>query len=318
MQLDDGHPDSDEEDELPIQADTTSMLLGPQDHAQMLAEVKGMHYETPSKVATTRPTRAKANAEIQPKKVNVRASEQNWTYDRDSSPIEDIAPRQPSQDPNLPAYRRHAKEVLDEYQQEQIQSQRRSEDEARTPAAKVPASLEASDEDIPTGPSLARQSQRKRALNEVDYDPDKFATMVYADLDKVAFSTDPRAPPPDPAIGPGGHSMTLEQRLANLTRMQPEDQKALFRSLGDTENEQTGQWFVQQFGDSLKGLMQTRVERRKVALKYELEARKRQKEVEVKAADIDEELRALRQGGGELIKGRGSPAPKAPAAATMQ
>ena len=142
----------------------------------------------------------------------------------------------------------------------------------------------------------------KRSHADIDYDDEELRGKKYADLDQVPFLADPRAPDASPAMDPNGNPMPLSQRLVNLNKMDPKAQVAVFQSLTDDQNEEVGLWFVQQFQDNLKKLMERRLERRKIALKYELEARKRETEVQAKMQDVDEELKQLRTGGTELIR----------------
>lgn len=149
-----------------------------------------------------------------------------------------------------------------------------------------------------------RSQPLKRAHDEIDYDVNQLEKMKFSELEAIPFLTNPRATTPQPAVDHNGVPMPLTTRLTNLTKVQPADQASLFHSLDDDENEQVGQWFVQKFQDELKKLMDIRIERRKLALKYEMEVKKRETTVKAKAADVEEELADLRTGGGKLIKGR--------------
>ena len=169
--------------------------------------------------------------------------------------------------------------------------------------SKVSAYHEPSEEEqIPLPEPQLAEGAFKRTHAEIDYDYEDLKTKAFADIDQVAFLTDPRAFEVPQAVDSNGTPMSLPQRLSNLKKMKADDQAALFQSMTDNENEEVGQWFVTQFQDNLKKLMERRLERRKIALKYELEARKRETEVHVKNGDLDEEFKQLRKGGGELIK----------------
>jgi hypothetical protein len=185
----------------------------------------------------------------------------------------------------------------------------------RAPAAKVSASQEVSEDE--QQPLLTPQSQpRKRAFHELDYEIDDLQRMSYADLDEAKFLSDPRKAPASDPVDQNAQVISLSKRLESLGKMNADDQKSLFRSLNDEENEEAGRWFVQKFGEDLKRLMQQRLERRKMALKYEMQVKRRQKAVETKSADIQADLDELKKGGGSLLQGRASPAPKAAGAAT--
>ncbi len=169
--------------------------------------------------------------------------------------------------------------------------------------SKVSAYYEASEEEqVPEPKMQPPEIVTKRSHADIDYDLEELKSKNCAALDQVPFLTDPRAPDAPVVADTNGNLMPLPQRLTRLKMMRPEDQASLFESLTDEDNETVGQWFVQQFQDSLKKLMERRLDRRKLALKFELEARKRETEVQAKTSDVDEELKQLRKGGGELIR----------------
>ena len=180
--------------------------------------------------------------------------------------------------------------------------------QARNPfndVAKVYEANEGSeDERMPDYEGHQQTQPLKRAHDAIDYDDNQLEKMQYSELEAASFLTDPRAAVPRPAVDHNGVPMPLTTRLTNLTKVQPADQASLFHSLDDDENEEVGQWFVQKFQSDLKKLMDIRIERRKLALKYEMEVKKRETTVKAKAADVEEELADLRTGGGKLIKGR--------------
>jgi len=155
------------------------------------------------------------------------------------------------------------------------------------------------EEQSPSAVPLAR-----RYPEELDYDLETLKEMSFNDLDKVPFSTDPRVTPAEPAVDAHGNPVSLSQRLHNLTRMRQDDQRNMFKSQTDAEREETGDWFIEKFTNDMKALMRSRLERRKIALKYEMEVKRRQKAVLIKTAEVDDQLRNLKKGGDELIEGR--------------
>lgn len=169
--------------------------------------------------------------------------------------------------------------------------------------SKVAAYYETSEEEQMPEPKMQpMEVVTKRSHAEIDYDADELRHKKYEELDQVPFLTDPRVPGISDAMDPNGNPMPLPQRLVNLNKMHPKAQATMFQSLTDEDNEVAGQWFVQQFQDNLHKLVERRLERRKIALAYELEARKRETEVQAKMQDVDEELKQLRAGGTELIR----------------
>ncbi|EXJ80804.1 hypothetical protein A1O3_07088 [Capronia epimyces CBS 606.96] len=149
-------------------------------------------------------------------------------------------------------------------------------------------------------PSLKRSHQDC----DLDFDRRTLETKSITDLDAIPFATDPSAAPPEPAVDANGNQMTVSAKLTNLTKMRPEDQRQFFKSQTDEEREQTASWFLDKFRSDMQKLMAVRLERRKTALKFELEVKKHERRVQLKKADVDRELEGLRKGGVELISGR--------------
>ncbi|EHY59006.1 hypothetical protein HRR83_001728 [Exophiala dermatitidis] len=144
--------------------------------------------------------------------------------------------------------------------------------------------------------------------HELDFSPEILSQKTIAELDAIPFTTDPSAPPPESALDANGNPMTLSAKLTNLNKMRPEAQRQLFRSQTDDEREQTAAWFLDKFQQDMQKLMAVRLERRKIALRFELEVKKRERRVQVKKNDVDRDLEGLRKGGVELISGRHTPA----------
>ncbi|KAJ9606891.1 hypothetical protein H2200_008901 [Cladophialophora chaetospira] len=150
-------------------------------------------------------------------------------------------------------------------------------------------------------------TKRPLPTQELDFDQNQLKTKTIAELDAIAFPIDPRLPINSPVLDSNGQTLVLSTKLANLTKMRPEDQATLFRTLDDTEREQTAAWFLDKFRTDMQKLIAVRVERRKIALKYEMEVKKRERQVQVKKGDVEEELVGLKKGGSELVRGK-SPA----------
>ncbi|KAG9780241.1 hypothetical protein KCU88_g3783, partial [Aureobasidium melanogenum] len=168
------------------------------------------------------------------------------------------------------------------------------------------------DNNIAPPSSLSNAAALKRPYpyqeHELDFSPELLSQKTIAELDAIPFTTDPSAPPPEPALDANGNPMTLSAKLTNLNKMRPEAQRQLFKSQTDDEREQTAAWFLDKFQQDMQKLMAVRLERRKIALRFELEVKKRERRVQVKKNDVDRDLEGLRKGGVELISGRHTPA----------
>jgi hypothetical protein len=174
--------------------------------------------------------------------------------------------------------------------------------------SKVPSLLDSSsDEEMPrashNADSPRASKKRPYPVHELDFDAEELQKKTIADLDCIPFSTDPRTPRTPPAVNANGTLLRLSDKLMNLTKMRPEDQVTLFKSLNDDERELTATWFLETFQADTKKLITVRAERRKIALKYETEVKKREKQVQTKKQDVENVLQVLRNGGAELVKG---------------
>ena len=167
---------------------------------------------------------------------------------------------------------------------------------------------ESSDAEEPLPPQMpvSPRPATKRPLptQDLDFDLEDLKIKTMTDLDGIPFTSDPRLPATEPPLDLNGQPLPLPSKLTNLTKMRAEDQTKLFRSLTDTEREQTAEWFLNEFRSDMQKLMEVRVERRKIALKYEMEVKKRERRVQVKKGDVEEELVGLRKGGAELVRGK--------------
>jgi len=107
---------------------------------------------------------------------------------------------------------------------------------------------------------------------------------------------------------PNGFKVVLKNRNVKL----PYQDFAVFavqewRKIGiqaEQRPEETAAWFLERFRDDMQALMRARAERRKVALRFEMLVKMRDRKVVLKTADVQAELDALKKGGGELIAGR--------------
>lgn len=292
--------------------DDTYSGIGDDEDEDFEDQMQRLNSETPSR-ATSYPgvNHQAQNKGKAPVKKTIRLAPHD---ERDSSPLPVIPPdiQQPpaksvsaqaqSQQSSLTRHNEYKQQV------DAIPARQERPIPVRAPhnaVSKVSGYHEASEDEQPIGPKMELDAEaNKRSHAEIDYDPNDLHDKAYAELDEVPFLTDPRGPAIQPAVGVQGPPPSAPQRLAALSQMRPEDQEALFRTLTDEDNEKIGQWFVHKFQDDLKKLMETRLERRKIALKYEAEAKRREKVVQVKIGDVEDELRQLRKGGGDLIQGR--------------
>lgn len=152
--------------------------------------------------------------------------------------------------------------------------------------------------------TTAGQKRSYDESDDLDYDTKDLKDKTLSELQRDPFNKDPRDPSRTPVRDNHGNEMNLSQILDNLSKMTPDAQQEIFRMQTDDEWAQTGQWFVDRFQSHLKELIQTRLERRKVALKFEDRIRRRHKEVQHYQAGVQKELSELQEGGQGLLKDR--------------
>lgn len=143
--------------------------------------------------------------------------------------------------------------------------------------------------------------------NGLDYSLAELKDKKLSALQAEPFPQDPKAPAQSQPTDSVGNEMTLPQILENLSKMSGDTQRETFRTLTDEQWAKTGQWFVDKFQADLKRLMEIRLERRKIAMKYEDMIRRRQRLVEYHEADVKRELHELQTGGKQLVDGRKMP-----------
>ena len=174
------------------------------------------------------------------------------------------------------------------------------DDQARAPLKNI--NLTSSSDNIG---GLNRKRLRE-SDNGLDYNLEQLKNKTLGELQQESFSKSPGEETKS-RVDSNGNEMPLPQLLENLTKIQEEDQRDIFRTQTSEEWSQTGQWFVNKFSEDLKKLMAVRLERRKTALRYEDKVRRRQREVEWAQAGIEKELQELGTGGGELMRNRKAP-----------
>ncbi|KIX02289.1 uncharacterized protein Z518_08228 [Rhinocladiella mackenziei CBS 650.93] len=176
-------------------------------------------------------------------------------------------------------------------------------------SSKVSSCQESSSEEDQPRPADASNTPRTSSKTpyqepDLDFGPEDLKTKTIADLDAIPFTTDPSVPAHEPALDVNGIPMTLSAKLTNLSKMRHEDQCRFFRSLTDSEREETSAWFLENLRSNVEKLTAARLERRKIALNYEMEVKKHENLVKMKKGHVDDELAGLKKGGGELIAGR--------------
>lgn len=128
--------------------------------------------------------------------------------------------------------------------------------------------------------------------------------MAYADLEKEPWET------VDSKKGfqlakPLRDTNSLQEKLEHYTFKEEQDaQVAFFDQLSFEQWEEGGDWFVDRFAELIKEIKNKRMEKKKIAQKYEEEISAREKLVRGKSDHLDREFRDMRVGGEGILRGK--------------
>ena len=138
----------------------------------------------------------------------------------------------------------------------------------------------------------------------LDFDLPVLQSMSWSNLEQHPFSTDPRDPNTKPVHEAPANQLTLQGKLVNMPRMSSPDIRSMFACQTDTEREETGEWFMTQLREMMKQLLDNRVQKRQVSMKFEDEIKRQLAAVEKKEKEVESDLAGLKRGGTELIQDR--------------
>jgi len=143
---------------------------------------------------------------------------------------------------------------------------------------------------------------KKRALDsrlEPDYDDKTLASMQFAKLQKQDFDFDPAKAEALSAEIPQG---TLDEKLRHFVRRDKESQSEFFQKMSVRDWEDSGDWFLERFGEVVNKFKTARKERRAIADRFETEVATRADSVQTKIERIDETLASMKQEGKGLMQ----------------
>lgn len=142
----------------------------------------------------------------------------------------------------------------------------------------------------------------KRRLS-LDYDPATLRTMPYTDLQSQPFDHNPH-PLPSPLSEPL-LSDSLPSKLQHITTLADGHRNTFFSTLTLAEWEDSGDWFVERFGELVKKMSAARTERRRVAGEFEAEVARREEFVRGRREGVEGEMRKMRRGGEDVLRSKG-------------
>ncbi|KAF2188616.1 hypothetical protein K469DRAFT_565841 [Zopfia rhizophila CBS 207.26] len=133
-----------------------------------------------------------------------------------------------------------------------------------------------------------------------DYDRPALFQMPYELLKNEEFDFVPRAIPS--VLSDDMLQKPLTDRLEYVQRtLEPDDQAKFFSSLPTHEWEDSGDWFLDQFGGIITRMKEARQNKRKLAREFEDEVEKRHRHVAKKQAKVEDAMGKMKNQGQGLI-----------------
>lgn len=150
-------------------------------------------------------------------------------------------------------------------------------------------------------PTDRQSAQRKRRRN-IDYDDAALQRMSFAELQNEPFDHDPtREVAQSPAKPPADN---LENRLGFYRSKDENVQAQFFTQMSVRDWEDSGDWFLEQFGNIVNRMKDARHAKRKMVEGFETEISNREDAVRRKKERIDRRLSKLKQDGDAMMKGK--------------
>ncbi|CAN8103005.1 unnamed protein product [Discula destructiva] len=148
---------------------------------------------------------------------------------------------------------------------------------------------------------IGHKSPSKRA-HAIDYDDDALQSMSFEELRNEPFDHDPtREVPQSPAKPPVDN---LRDRLKFYGGKDEGAQTQLFTQMSVRDWEDSGDWFLEQFGDIVRRMKEARQAKRRMADHFETEVSDRAEAVRSKKENIDRKLSKLKDDSFAMMKGK--------------
>ncbi|RYP25163.1 hypothetical protein DL765_000044 [Monosporascus sp. GIB2] len=142
-------------------------------------------------------------------------------------------------------------------------------------------------------------SSKKRAF-ELDYDDSALAHMSYADLRKQPFDFDPtQAEAQSVGAPPQG---TLPEKLDHFLAKDQVIQADFFTKMSVNDWEESGDWFLERFGEIVHKIKEARQSKRATVESFENEIAEREDAVRNKTHGISRRLAELKSEGEDLMR----------------
>lgn len=155
---------------------------------------------------------------------------------------------------------------------------------------------------MPRPTSDKPQSTTKKRPFELDYDDSALAAMKYTELRKQAFDFDPaQAESQSAQVPPQG---TLPEKLDHFLDKDTNSQANFFTTMSVRDWDDSGDWFLERFGEVMHRLKDARRAKRQLIDDFETEIAEREEAVRNKIHGIGQTLEDLKSEGEILMRGK--------------
>lgn len=149
---------------------------------------------------------------------------------------------------------------------------------------------------------IAQRLPSKKRRHDIDYDDTALQEMNFEDLQNEPFDYDPTKEVPQSPAKPSGDN--LSDRLKFYGEKDEGSQAQLFTQMSLRDWEDSGDWFLEQFGDVVRKMKETRQAKRQIVEQFESEVSKREEAVRNKKESIDRKLSKLKNDSFAMMKGK--------------
>ncbi|KAI0395921.1 extracellular mutant protein 11-domain-containing protein [Xylariaceae sp. FL0594] len=155
--------------------------------------------------------------------------------------------------------------------------------------------------------SMPRQTEQRQPVSnkrqvELDYDDGALAAMDYVALKQEAFDFDPAQAEALSVVDPPRG--TLPQKLEHFFTKDEASQTDFFTKMSVNEWEESGDWFLERFGEIMDRFKHARKRKREMVNAFEEEIAEREEAVRNKIQAIDHRLAELKAEGEGMIRGK--------------
>lgn len=139
---------------------------------------------------------------------------------------------------------------------------------------------------------IDQRSPSKKRRRNIDYDDSVLQKMSFEELQSEPFDHDPTKEIPESPAKPSGDN--LSDRLKFYGEKDEGSQAQLFTQMSVRDWEDSGDWFLEQFGDVVRKMKEARQAKRRMVEQFEKEVSNREEAVRYKKDNLDRKLSKLK------------------------